>query len=558
MMKKLCTILTMIVCLSIHEVAYGQCTGGSPSCCQFNAITSTFQTISFQHNVYKTFTAVAGKTYRFTYCSNGGTTTFDNQITILSNTGTPMSGGYNDDFCSTAAQVTWTAPTSGTFRVLTTTFNCQLTGDVSTMAYGLMPPVNDACTGAISVAIPSTTAGSTTEATADTAPTCITTDGTGGGVWYTVVGNGNSLKASLCTGTNYDSKLRVFTGSCGTLVCVTGNDDGCSGSNNAEVTWNSTNSTIYRILVHGYSTNSGNFSLEISNNTPANDLCANATTVSIPSTTNGSTSLATSDLAPTCSSVSNGSTGVWYKVVGNGQSITASLCGAGTNYDTQIRVFTGTCSGFTCVVGNDQFCGDKSEVNWCSTSGTTYHILVHGWSSSSGNYSLVMSSQSLPAKPTITLTGANTENTVLTSSISSGNQWYRNNTAITGATNSSYTATLAGIYKVAASINGCQGPFSDDFPLIVTGDLDSHQTMSTDIYPNPSCDRITLLLGDFEKDQPVFIRISDMQGRLMTATTGLGQREKVVDIHQYATGNYFAVLQQSAKVITKKFVKSDN
>lgn len=55
-----------------------------------------------------------------------------------------------------------------------------------------------------------------------------------------------------------------------------------------------------------------------------------------------------------------------------------------------------------------------------------------------------------PAAPTISQNGL-----VLTSSIASGNQWYLNGTAISGATSQTYTVTQNGVYTVTAVVNGC-------------------------------------------------------------------------------------------------------
>lgn len=282
-------LITAFVLLSfVSEQALAQCAGGFASGTNFSPITSTFQTISFAHGFHKTFSATAGTTYRFTFCSNGGSTTLDTQITILDANGLPVPGGYNDDFCSLGSQVTWAATTTGTFRVLVNSFYCQPSNgiDVSLMAYGTIttPPTNDACAGTIAVAIPSETPGSTTLATSDIAPLCITGDNLSGGVWYTVVGNGNSLKASLC-GASFDTQMRVFTGTCGGLVCVIGNDDFCGTS--SEVTWNSISSTTYRILVYGFSSGVGGFTLNISDNATPTVTTNTVTSIAATTATSG-------------------------------------------------------------------------------------------------------------------------------------------------------------------------------------------------------------------------------------------------------------------------------
>ncbi len=47
-----------------------------------------------------------------------------------------------------------------------------------------------------------------------------------GGLWYTIMGTGDTLRATMCfEDTGYDTYLSVFEGDCGNLDCVVGNDD---------------------------------------------------------------------------------------------------------------------------------------------------------------------------------------------------------------------------------------------------------------------------------------------------------------------------------------------
>ena len=137
---------------------------------------------------------------------------------------------------------------------------------------------NDNCAGAIGLAIPSTTTGSTVGQNPETIPTCGTTDGTGGALWYSVIGDGTTLTISTCNaGTNYDTKLRVFTDGCATLTCVGGNDDspnvnaacvipetGSTANRASTFSWCSANGVEYLILVHGFAATEGNFELSLS------------------------------------------------------------------------------------------------------------------------------------------------------------------------------------------------------------------------------------------------------------------------------------------------------
>jgi len=82
-------------------------------------------------------------------------------------------------------------------------------------------------------------------------------------------------------------------------------------------------------------------------------------------------------------------------------------------------------------------------------------------SSPATSNAIVTTVNAIPTTPTITQSGA-----VLTSSISSGNQWYLNGSIISGATASTYTATQSGSYTVMATSNGCSSSLSS--PMVLT------------------------------------------------------------------------------------------
>jgi len=107
-----------------------------------------------------------------------------------------------------------------------------------------------------------TTTGVTNDNATSGAPTCVTTVGTGGQYWYsfTPSGDGSAVLNTISTNTNYDTKLHVYTGSCGSLACVVGNDD-FGGGLQSQVTFNFTGGTTYLIRVGGFTGAQGNFQL---------------------------------------------------------------------------------------------------------------------------------------------------------------------------------------------------------------------------------------------------------------------------------------------------------
>jgi hypothetical protein len=96
------------------------------------------------------------------------------------------------------------------------------------------------------------------------AANCITSAGTGGQYWYAFTETSEHLvSAFTCgSGTNYDTKIQVFTGTCGALTCVSGNDDGCQ-SLASSVTFTTQANTTYLIRVGGFASQVGTFSFSL-------------------------------------------------------------------------------------------------------------------------------------------------------------------------------------------------------------------------------------------------------------------------------------------------------
>ncbi len=112
---------------------------------------------------------------------------------------------------------------------------------------------------------------------------------------------------------------------------------------------------------------------------PNNDFCENATTVAIGESATGNLENTNPDNFVTCNGVSTSALGRWHKVVGNGTTLTASLCSSTGVFNSRLSVYCGAnCKGLTCVNASDaNTCGQHEMVSWCSANGQTYWILVH-------------------------------------------------------------------------------------------------------------------------------------------------------------------------------------
>jgi len=352
---------------------------------------------------------VSGTGYGITasLCGSG----YDTKIAVLTgDCGALVCVGGNDDLCGLQSELSWTSTLGEIYYIRVHGFGGQ-TG-AYTLAITCAPDCNgeaggtafidgcgvcvggntgvtacpNVCVDAVDVSCGDVITGTTVGATnADAPATCVTSLNTAPGLWYHFVGNGDNVTASL-VGSAYDTKIGVFSGACGSLVCVTGNDD-FSGLQ-SQVGFSSVVGTDYYIYVTGFGTASGAFTLALTCVTPPPPACSNAVAIACGDVVTGTTVGATADpAAGTCVTGLTSAPGVYYVVQGTGLDITASLCGSA--FDTKIGVFSGTCgTPLTCVTGNDDSCGLQSEVTFTSVEGESYYIYVTGFSTNAGNYQL--------------------------------------------------------------------------------------------------------------------------------------------------------------------------
>ena len=199
-----------------------------------------------------------------------------------------------------------------------------------------------------------------------------------------------TLNVSAITGGFVDFFWKPASGGCNATGWNCIDDIVTTGVYSAITPMTFTAGTTYYILLdpEGTGTYSAIFNLVCPSAPPANDLVCNAISISCGETLSGTTVGAENSGTGenlTCGTAQT-MPGVWYVVPGNGQIMTASLCG--TAWDSKISVYSGTnCSSLTCVGGiddNGPACGGASaSYSWSSVSGTNYYILVHGYSSTS-------------------------------------------------------------------------------------------------------------------------------------------------------------------------------
>jgi hypothetical protein len=213
-------------------------------------------------------------------------------------------------------------------------------------------------------------------------------DGWNGGLVAVSVNGVTVLSNLSCTG--YGPSISTFTAAAGSVIRVYRTTPGIYPSEMRVQVLNNVGTILINTIqpVAGTPTSGGNTCIaSCSSSIPSNDLVCNATLISCGQSISGTTIGATISGYGESSScgVVQSYPGVWYKIIGNGQIMTASLCTTG--WDSKISVFSGTCSSLTCVGGNDDngpSCGGTpASYSWTSVNGLTYWILVHGYSSNS-------------------------------------------------------------------------------------------------------------------------------------------------------------------------------
>lgn len=169
----------------------------------------------------------------------------------------------NDDGgdCDVGSTASFPSEPGTTYLVLVQGYN-GFTGDFELSA--TCGPVGyDYCQGATPIGCNQSLPGSTMQATPDAIPFFCETGIQAPGVWYSFTGTGDPVVISTCESSDFDTRLNVYTGTCGALECVTGNDDTpevglCSTAN-----FLAAEGTTYLILVQGYDGATGTFQLEL-------------------------------------------------------------------------------------------------------------------------------------------------------------------------------------------------------------------------------------------------------------------------------------------------------
>ena len=155
-----------------------------------------------------------------------------------------------------------------------------------------------------------------------------------------------------------------------------------------------------------------------------------------------------------------------------------------------------------------------------------------------------------PATPTITQSGM-----VLTSSATTGNQWYLNGNSITGAVYQNDTATQIGIYTVVVTANGCTSAASAGTNILTIGIAEELSTNSISIYPNPSEGQFTVSFAAAKQTYKLTIlnTLGELIFKEMIVDVS-GEYTRTIDISAYGKGVYLLNIAGDEYQTVKKVI----
>lgn len=410
-MKKL--LLFLFFVLSVLESKSQMCNTTSTN---MGAITptGTWQTVTGTSGAKRfwTFNATAGCTYDFSTCTSLFTN--DTYLRLYSGTNplTAVLQTSNDDngpFCAgNKASLSWVCPTTGVYSILVTNYSCANLSASTILSYRVscLPPYNPCLT------IPVITCGVANNLVVASGSgiynppvtTCgFSTPGKEYIYSFTPTITGNYIISQPTSFGYIDWFYKLASAGCSGTGWTCIDDITNTNIGNANINIPLTAGTTYYIMADPETTSGGNVVWTLNCPTPpvGNDNCGNAITIpSLPYTSPiTSNNPSTDDVPTSTSSCGTQGSNLWYTVVGDGNQLTATTCNTSTNFDTEIRVYTGSCTTINSMVevtcnDDDNICssgGTKSTVTWCSQVGVTYFISVGYFASGAGYGNFVLS-----------------------------------------------------------------------------------------------------------------------------------------------------------------------
>jgi hypothetical protein len=159
----------------------------------------------------------------------------------------------------------------------------------------------------------------------------------------------------------------------------------------------------------------------------------------------------------------------------------------------------------------------------------------------------------IPSKPIVSVAGFGTESPVMTSSSVTGNQWYEDGVAVTGANTQTLTVPGGGVYTVSVKVDNCVSEKSAEKVFVITG-TEEVADYGIRIYPNPTQENITIDLSAVSSKGSSEITMIDISGRLKEKITARDRAE--LNIKSYPSGKYFILIKTGSTSVIKSMIKN--
>jgi len=159
----------------------------------------------------------------------------------------------------------------------------------------------------------------------------------------------------------------------------------------------------------------------------------------------------------------------------------------------------------------------------------------------------------VPPAPVITA-GLNT----LTSSATTGNQWYFNGTTILGATGQIYVADQSGDYTCIVTLDGCSSAISNVINIIITGSGGKNAAETISVYPNPNDGQFVLKIeGTAAQEATYDLFVVNNLGVNIFELNDLkvkGNFRKNIDLRPAPNGVYTIILKNNDLNVMRKII----
>jgi hypothetical protein len=302
--------------------------------------------------------------------------------------------------CDGGGRGYFTAAAGTTYHIAVTGYIDE-EGEVSLTLAVPSPPANDDFADAEDVSLPGNATGAIDDATLETGEPDSSEEGLTVSVWYRyTAATSGRVKLDSCASTFY-AQTAVYTGAAvDSLTRVARSEDTCDGGGLTYFTASA--GTTYHLAVTSLVGRSGHVALAVTvPQPPPNDDFANARPVAMPEQLVGTNVDATLESGEPDPFADGTGHSVWYRLtMHTTQPVGIDTCGS--DMDTVLGVYTGSSVGGLTEIGlDDDSCDSDSGsiVDFVSSPGTTYYIMVRGYGSSMGEFTLLAGSAHASTSP---------------------------------------------------------------------------------------------------------------------------------------------------------------